>query len=131
MDLLRGIGDGIMNALGGLLSKVSSVASSIRSYLHFSRPDVGPLRDYETWMPDMIKGLANSLDKAMPILADKVSDLSMMMSPTLNGSVNNSAPRLNVVVNSSYEMDPLGQMVNKIKTFSNGAKNDYNYGYGG
>ena len=79
----------------------------------------------------MVKGLANSLDKAMPILADKVSDLSMLMSPTLNGSVNNSAPRLNVIVNNSYEMDPLGQMVNKIKTFSNGAKNDYNYGYGG
>ena len=28
-------------------------------------------------------------------------------------------------------MDPLGQMVNDVKTFSNGAKNDYNYGYGG
>jgi hypothetical protein len=26
--------------------------------------------------------------------------------------------------------DPLGQMVNDIKTFSGGSKNDYNYGMG-
>jgi hypothetical protein len=26
------------------------------------------------------------------------------------------------------ELDPLGQLVNNIKTFSGGAKNDYNWG---
>lgn len=93
----------------------------------------GPLRDYETWMPDMIKGMANSLDKAAPYLLGKVNDLAsaMSMSPTLNSNVNSLGPNVNVIVNSSYEQDPLGQMVSSIKTFSNGAKNDYNYGYGG
>ena len=28
------------------------------------------------------------------------------------------------------EMDTLGQMVNKIKTYSGGAKNDFNFGMG-
>jgi hypothetical protein len=27
-------------------------------------------------------------------------------------------------------MDPLGQLVNRVKTFSGGAKNDYNWGAG-
>ena len=78
--------------------------------------------------------MTKSLDRAMPMLSNKVSELasemSMSMSPTLNGSYN-SSPNINVVVNNSFETDPLGQMVQKIKTFSNGAKNDYNYGYGG
>ena len=128
--MVRGFGAGIMSALGDLQNKVNSVASSIRSRLHFSRPDEGPLRDYETWMPDMIKGMAASLDKAAPILTDKVRALTMDMSPTLNGSYGSYQPNVNVVVNSNYETDPLGQMVNTIKTFSNGAKNDYNYGMG-
>ena len=47
------------------------------------------------------------------------------------GAMNNSgkSPIINVYVEST--VDPLGQVVNKIKTFSGGAKNDYNYGYGG
>lgn len=131
IDMIRGFANGIMGALGELQSRVESVANSIRSRLHFSRPDIGPLRDYETWMPDMIKGMAKSLERAMPILDEEIAKLSMNLSPTLNGNVNNTSPGVKVSVYNSYETDPLGQIVSKIKTFSNGAKNDYNYGYGG
>lgn len=132
-DLIEGFKKGIVRAMSGLLSAVGNVANAIRSLLHFSRPDTGPLRDYETWMPDMIKGMAKSLDNAAPYLLDKVNNLAsaMSLSPTINENVNNASPKVNVIVNNSYEADPLGQMVNKIKTFSNGAKNDFNYGYGG
>ena len=131
-DFVNGFKEGISNALGALKGKVDEMAGAIKSKLHFSKPDEGPLRDYETWMPDMIKGMVKSLDRAMPMLSNKVTDLAneMSMSPTLNGSYS-SSPIVNVVVNNSFETDPLGQMVSKIKTFSNGAKNDYNYGYGG
>lgn len=39
----------------------------------------------------------------------------------------------NVIVNieNNMEFDALGQLVNNVKTFSGGAKNDYNYGMGG
>jgi len=120
-----------MGKLAELRERVRQIADNIRAQLHFSRPDEGPLRDYETWMPDMIKGMAASLDKAAPILTDKVRALTMDMSPTLNGSYGSYQPSVHVDVHNSYETDPLGQMVNTIKTFSNGAKNDYNYGYGG
>lgn len=133
-DMINGFTNGVNERLGALRQHVENVANAIRSRLHFSRPDEGPLRDYETWLPDMVQGMANSLDKASPYLIGKVNDLAsaMNMSPTLNGNVNNNlSPNVNVVVNNTYETDPLGQMVNTIKTFSNGAKNDYNYGYGG
>ena len=53
------------------------------------------------------------------------------ISPQLASSTSlNNSP--NVVVNNSISMetDPLGQTVSQIKTFSGGAKNDYNYGMG-
>lgn len=60
-DLIRGFIDGIIGNVGNLINSVKNVAATIASYLHFSRPDVGPLRDYETWMPDMMQGMASSL----------------------------------------------------------------------
>lgn len=133
-DFIHNFASGITSGLTNLSNKVTSMANSIKAKLHFSRPDEGPLRDYETWMPDMVKGLANSLDKASPLLLGKVkalsSEMAMSLSPTLSGTYSYS-PSMNVIVNNSFEMDPLGQMVSQVKTFSNGAKNDYNYGYGG
>ena len=43
------------------------------------------------------------------------------------------AGKQNIIVNveANFETDPLGQVVRNIKTFSGGAKNDYNYGMGG
>ena len=53
------------------------------------------------------------------------------LSPSMTGSMNNVlSPIVNVYSNVTVEQDPLGQMVNNIKTFSGGSKNDYNYGAG-
>lgn len=60
-DMINGFVDGIIGSVGNVINSVKNVAATIASYLHFSRPDVGPLRDYETWMPDMMQGMASSL----------------------------------------------------------------------
>ena len=63
-DLINGIVDGIRNRIGNVVNAVSDVADAIRSYLHFSVPDVGPLTDYEEWMPDFMGGLARGIEKS-------------------------------------------------------------------
>ncbi len=40
------------------------MGEKIKSFLHFSVPDEGPLADYESWMPDFMQGLANGIAKA-------------------------------------------------------------------
>ena len=40
------------------------------------------------------------------------------------------SPTINITINNDMEMDTLGQLVNKVKTYSGGAKNDFNYGMG-
>ena len=78
----------------------------------------------EKGMEDM-KGQVNSTIGGM-------FDDMFSLSPSLYGSSStNLSPQVNVVVNNNMEQDPLGQMVNNIKTFSGGSKNDYNYGMGG
>ena len=53
------------------------------------------------------------------------------LSPNLYGNSSlNLSPMVNVTNNITMKQDSLGQMVNDIKTFSGGAKNDYSYGMG-
>lgn len=60
-DIIDGIVNGIKNAASAVGDAVSGVAQDIRSFLHFSVPDQGPLVDYESWMPDMMAGMASGI----------------------------------------------------------------------
>ena len=71
-----------------VINTVSGLADRIRSFLHFSAPDEGPLADYETWMPDFMKGLAGGIEKKNRNLVEKaVRDVAsdMVLSPKVNG----------------------------------------------
>lgn len=61
-DMIGGFVNGILGSIGNVINAVKNVASAVASYLHFSRPDIGPLRNYEQWMPDMIDGLVEGID---------------------------------------------------------------------
>ena len=89
-DMIQGLIDGIKGMISKVGDAVKGVADKIKNFLHFSRPDEGPLREYEKWMPDMIRGLTSSLDKASPSLINKVKDLASDMSDSLkiDGTVN-------------------------------------------
>lgn len=84
VDMVHGIANGIRNAIGYVTSAVSSVANKIKSFLHFSRPDEGPLAEYESWMPDMVEGLSDSLRKASPELINQTEALANGMSDAFN-----------------------------------------------
>ena len=90
-DFMNAFTNSIKAKINSLVSTVSGLAKKIRSYLHFSRPDVGPLRDYETWMPDMVEGLAGSLKKRSHVLTDAVQDLAGDMSMSLSADANLAA----------------------------------------
>ena len=87
-DIVNGIINGIKSAIGALKNAVSNIAETIKSYLHFSVPDVGPLTDYEDWMPDFMKGLANGIDKSKSMVADAMKGVAsdMVVNPQVNAS---------------------------------------------
>lgn len=78
-DFINGLADGILEAARGLVNSVRDIAGEISSFLHFSRPDEGPLRQYETWMPDFMKGLARGIDANAWRVDDALGRVSNMM----------------------------------------------------
>lgn len=86
-DIIDGIADGIRGAIGKVTSAVKGVADKIRSFLHFSEPDVGPLSDFHTYMPDMMSGLASGIKAGIPMLQKAAGLAAGVISGGLNGTV--------------------------------------------
>jgi phage-related protein len=88
-DLIMGIVNGIKSCIGAVGDAVS-VADKIKSFLHFSVPDEGPLTDYESWMPDFMGGLAKGIEKSRGMIQKAVSGVSsdMVISPNVSGGEN-------------------------------------------
>lgn len=75
-DFIDGMKRGVEDAIEGFVNSVKGLASRISQYLHFSRPDKGPLADYETWMPDFVTGMAKGIDNNAYKLEDAVSSMT-------------------------------------------------------
>ncbi|MFR8536755.1 MAG: phage tail tape measure protein [Lacrimispora saccharolytica] len=86
-DFIQGLINGISSMIQSVINTVSGLADRIRSFLHFSAPDEGPLADYETWMPDFMKGLAGGIEKNRNLVEKAVRDVAsdMVVSPKVNG----------------------------------------------
>lgn len=89
-DIVNNIANGIRNAIGAVTSAVSNVASTIASFLHFSEPDIGPLSNFHTFMPDMMKLMADGIHKNMRLVRKEVDGVADFMAGGLGG-VNVSA----------------------------------------
>lgn len=84
-DLIMGIVNGIKSAVGAVTDAVNGVANKIRSVLHFSVPDEGPLTDYESWMPDFMAGLAKGIEQSKSLVAKAMDGVatSMVINPQI------------------------------------------------
>lgn len=86
-DIIDGIADGIRGAIGKVTSAVKGVADKIRSFLHFTEPDVGPLSDFHTYMPDMMSGLSDGIKAGIPMLQKAAGLAAGAISGGLNGTI--------------------------------------------
>ena len=75
-DMIMGLVKGITGSIGAVVGAVKNVASAIASYMHFSRPDIGPLRMYERWMPDFMAGLSRGITDNLWMVEDAAEMLS-------------------------------------------------------
>jgi phage-related protein len=65
-EMIGKLVDGIRSMIGNIGKAVGDVANKIKSFLHFSIPDEGPLRDIMDWPRDMMQqyggGITDNLD---------------------------------------------------------------------
>ena len=126
-DLRRaGIVKGIKACIGKVKDAVGNVAETIKSYLHFSVPDVGPLTDYETWMPDFIDGMAKGIDDNKYKLVDAVQGMASDMrigvpalsAPALKNVGNYNQP---VQTNTESNGNLLGLLTQLVESMQGGS----------
>lgn len=107
-DMIQGFIDGIKKMIGKVGDAVKGVADKIKNFLHFSRPDIGPLRNYETWMPDMIKGMVKGINKSSYLLENATDRMAQKMANKL-----------------SFD-DLVGNTTKAMKTLNYGVQNSLN-----
>lgn len=73
-DLIQNFIDGITAKWQALISKVSSVAQSVKDYLGFSEPEKGPLSNFHTYAPDMMDLFMQGIEENKGRLIDTVAD---------------------------------------------------------
>lgn len=138
LNIVKGIGKGITNGITWLKNKikefVGNVTSFIKKIFKIGSPSKLMADQVGKFIPQGIAvGIDANTSSVYDAMKDMQKDISSQfgLSPQLLGSssLHHSS---NVIVNNELNVhtDPLGQTVGQIKTFANGAKNDYNYGMG-
>lgn len=113
-DMIQGFIDGIRSVRRKLENAVADVAKLIREYLHFSRPDKGPLRDYETYMPHMIQGMVKGIEDNKYKLRNAVSGMAgdVALAASNGAHINNRSVNVGAPIINVYGRD--GQSVNEL-----------------
>lgn len=82
-DLAGNMANGIQSAMSRAVNAASSLAGKLSSYLHFSEPDVGPLSDFHTYMPDMMKQIAGGIYQNMGLVEGAADALASVLVPNV------------------------------------------------
>lgn len=78
-DMMDGFIQGIKAKTSEVEAACRSVAGTVSDYLHFTRPEKGPLRYYEEWMPHMMQGLEEGIRGNMWRVTDQMAALAGSM----------------------------------------------------
>lgn len=135
-NMVKGIWNGIGDTASWLFEKIKgfkdAVLNKFKSFFGIHSPST-LLRDQVgvfmaqgigEGFTDEMGAVSKKMNKAMATVG--LGDM-FELSPTLNRTMSSSS-NVNVQIINNMETDLLGNLVNNIKTYSNGAKNDYNYG---
>lgn len=103
-DLINGIAQGIRDKISSITDAIKSVADVIASYIHFSEPDIGPLSNFHTFMPDMMKEMAKGIDRGMPMLEKAMDTMATAMVPK-SPSLPAGAGSKSTTINNSFSFE--------------------------
>lgn len=129
-DLVKGLWNGIKDTTGWVLDKIKgfgkSILNGIKSFFGIHSPSTE-----FAWIGKMnVIGLNEGMEDMKGTVQNTFDDLFDLSPQVKASAATYFSPQTNVVVNNQFETDPLGQVVNRIKSVSGGARSDYNVGMG-
>lgn len=124
--------NGIIKGINKVIDKINSL--KVPDWV----PGIGGQKPNFNRIPALATGTNYVPEDTLAMIHKGEAVVPKKFNPYANGLDNSTignmqASKQNIIVNveANFETDPLGQVVRNIKTFSGGAKNDYNYGMGG
>ena len=118
-DIINNIVSGIKSKINAVADAVKGVADKIRSFLHFSVPDEGPLTDFESWMPDFMKGLADGINANANVVGDAVNSFAGGLAEKISSVIQSALS--NVVTSVQGFMTQVFDTVKTVWTNANAA----------
>lgn len=118
-DFIGGLKDGILSGVQGIVDAVKGIGEKIKSFLHFSVPDEGPLTEYESWMPDFMSGLAEGISSNEEVVLDKVRSLAEGISTLTRAATADAATATASTVNNNSSSS-VTQNVNIANSYTGG-----------
>ena len=92
-DLISNFIKGIFSGVGKLWDGIKSIAGGIKDFLGFSEPEKGPLSDFHTYAPDMMKLFAQGIRDNEHIITDQIAksfDFENMIGTDIGVSANSN-----------------------------------------
>lgn len=83
-DLGQQLASGIMSTISSVSGAAFNIASTIASFIHFSLPDQGPLKDADEFMPDFVAVMAQGMKDSTPMLLRSADELAKGVSDKLD-----------------------------------------------
>lgn len=129
-NIVTGIWQGIQNAKSWLMSKVKDFAKSILNSIKGALGIHSPSTEFAIVGKYSVLGYTEGLDDMKSNVQNTIDDVFGIDPTMYNNASTHFSPNINMTVVNNMDFDPIGQVVNRVKTFSGGSKNDYNYGQG-
>lgn len=128
--LVQGLWSGLSGAASWLKNKIKGWVGNVLKFVKNLFGIHSPSTEFAYFGKMNVLGLEKGMEDMEGDLNATIGDM-VNLSPSLLASASNSYnPNVSVVVNNQFETDPLGQVVNRIKSVSGGARSDYNVGMG-
>ena len=107
-DLIDNFIDGIKGAWDSGIDFISGIAEDVADFIGFSEPEKGPLSNFHTFAPDMMKLYAQGIRDNMYLVTDQMDALA----GALAGSAHNNMATVNVTTNTFLDGRLIASAVN-------------------
>lgn len=129
-NIIKGLLNGIGSMTSAVINKVKSLAKSILNGMKSVLGIHSPSTEFALLGKFSVLGYTEALEGMKSEVQDTI-DSMFNLQPNINGAMSSTYnPNMVINVQNNMKFDPLGQVVSNIKTYSGGAKNDFNYGGG-
>lgn len=112
-------GEGISAAVPIVEAAARAMAAAVSAFLHFSEPDVGPLSDFHTYAPDMIKLWCSGVYSNL----NKVEDSSNAMADTVYDGFSTALEYVSGLIDNGMSDELAIRPVMDLSGIQNGIRN--------